>query len=237
MQLSNFSETSGAAEWLVSNGTVTVGPVQTDLLLRGVLHGRVPSNAWVRQTSWPAWRELERIREVTALRRVLARQLDDSLEPSQLVRGAEAVAHAKDFGEALLIALHAAAQATSATVGLAHRVRAPLLRFTTSCCYETSLDRLGEVLPEFDPALALARRGDVQLLAGSGAAGGSEHAAAERLSPKVALAGVALLPLCVAGRLQGMLELGRSDHAFRRSDYAELSEFSKRVARALGRLL
>ncbi|HEY0466721.1 MAG TPA: hypothetical protein VGC79_21085, partial [Polyangiaceae bacterium] len=106
---------------------MTVGPVRTDLLLRGVIHGRVPSSAWVRQTGWQNWRELGRIREVSALARVLERRVDEfSPEPSNLHEGAEAVAQAVDAGEALLLALHAAAQATSATVGLAHRIREPL---------------------------------------------------------------------------------------------------------------
>src|SRR6188768_4550610 len=193
-----------APEWLVCNGGVTVGPVRTDLLLRGVIHGRVPSTALVRQTGWQNWRELAKIREVSALSRVLDRRVDEALpEPSSLRESAEAVAQAADAGEALLIALHAAAQATSATVGLAHRIREPLLLPTTSCAYGASSERLGEVLPWFDPA--------------------------------VALAGLAVLPIMVGGELCAMLELGRSDHPFRSSDSAELSEFVTQVASALAR--
>src|SRR4051812_18638368 len=81
----------GAPEWLVYNRGVTVGPVRTDLLLRGVIHGRVPSTAWVRQTNWQNWREVGRIREVSALTRVLDRRLDaPEPEPSSLKEGAEA---------------------------------------------------------------------------------------------------------------------------------------------------
>src|SRR3954469_23844628 len=104
MQISSgFSAPKGAPEWLVCNGGVTVGPVRTDLLLRGVIHGRVPSSAWVRQTGWQNWRELGRIREVSALSRVLERRMDEpASESSSLQDGAETVAQATDVGEALL---------------------------------------------------------------------------------------------------------------------------------------
>jgi hypothetical protein len=233
---SDFSAPPSAPEWLVCNGSVTVGPVRTDLLLRGVLHGRVPSSSWVRQTGWQAWRELYKIREVSALRRVLERGVDDQLGSSTLREGAEALPQASDAGEALLIALHAAANATSATVGLAHRVREPLRLPTTSCVFEASSERLGEVLPWFDPTFALARTGAVCLLRGSGKPGSAEHASARRLSPDSPLSGVALLPIRVANEVHAVLELGRSDHPFRSSDSSELSEFAQRVAQTLARL-
>jgi hypothetical protein len=238
MQLtSDFSGTSNAPEWLVSNGSVTVGPVRTDLLLRGVLHGRVPSNAWVRQRAWPDWRELDKIREVSALRRVLGRSVSDPHDASTLHKGADAVAQANDAGEALLIALHVAARATSATVGLGHRVREPLWLPTTSCAFDAASERLGEVLPGFDAALALAQSGGVRLLPGCGGPASAQRASASRLSPGAPLSGVALLPIRVAGELHALLELGRCDHPFRASDSHDLSEFAERVALALARLL
>ncbi|HYP74321.1 MAG TPA: hypothetical protein VER12_00110 [Polyangiaceae bacterium] len=234
---SGFCAPTGAPEWLVCNGGVTVGPVRTDLLLRGVIHGRVPSSAWVRQTGWQNWRELGRIREVSALARVLDRRFDEpGQEPSTLHDGAEAVAQAADLGEALLIALHAAAQATSATVGLAHRVREPLLLPTTSCLFEAPSERLGEVLPWFDPAFALARSGRGRMLVGSGERGGVQRAVSARLSPSTPLAGIAVLPIMVNGQMFAMLELGRSDHPFRTNDSVELADFMEQVAVVLARL-
>jgi len=234
---SGFCAPVGAPEWLVCNGGVTVGPVGTDLLLRGVIHGRVPSSAWVRQTGWENWRELGRIREVSALSRVLARSVDDlTAEASTLLDGADAVTRATDIGEALLIALHTAAQATSATVGLAHRVREPLLLPTTSCLFDAPSERLGEVLPWFDPAFTLARSGRGRLMSGPGERGGVQQAVAARLSPGAPLAGVAVLPIMVNGQLRAMLELGRSDHPFRTSDSVELADFMEQVAVVLARL-
>jgi hypothetical protein len=233
---SGFCAPVGAPEWLVCNGGVTVGPVRTDLLLRGVIHGRVPSSAWVRQTNWDNWRELGQIREVSALSRMLERRVDDSAaELSNLQDGADAVARATDIGEALLIALHVAARATSATVGLAHRVREPLLLPTTSCLFDAPSERLGEVLPWFDPAFALARGGRGRLLTGSGDRGSVQQAVSARLSPGVALAGIAVLPVMVNGQLCAMLELGRSDHPFRTNDSVELTDLMEQVAVVLAR--
>ncbi len=232
------SAPSASPEWLVFNRGVTVGPVGTDLLLRGVLHGRVPGSSWVRQTGWHDWRELGQIREVSALTRTLERRFDDAtLHAATLRDGADAVAQASDAGEALLIALHAAAQATSATVGLAHRVRAPLLLPTTSCLFEAAPERLGEVLAWHDPAFALARGGRGQVSSAVGQRGSVEQALAARLSPGAALCGVAMQPILIEGELHAMLELGRSDHPFRRSDSQALADFAERVALTLRRLL
>lgn len=232
---SGFCAPTGVPEWLVCNAGVTVGPVRTDLLLRGVIHGRVPSSAWVRQTGWQNWRELRQIREVSALIRVLDRKVD-APDPASLREGAEMVARAADAGEALLIALHAAALATSSTVGLAHRVREPLLLPTVSCVFEAPSERLGEVLPWFDPSFTLARAGRGQIFLGSGERGGVEQTVAARLSPGSPLAGIAVLPIMVDGRLSAMLELGRSDHPFRTNDSAELTDFAQQVSAVLARL-
>jgi hypothetical protein len=236
MQLTgDFSNPPRAPEWLVSNGKVTVGPVATDLLLRGVMHGRVPSTSWVRQTGWQSWREVGKIREVSALRRMLERTLDErGSERTSLAEGVAALALASDIGEAWLIALHAAARATSATVGLAHRLREPLLLPTTSCLFEGSSELLGQVLPWFDPAFALARTGGFAL--GRADAGAVERALSDRLGRGQRLLGVAMLPITIAGELCGMLELGRADHPFRDSDAAELADFARHVAAVLARL-
>ena len=221
-------------QWLVSNGDLTVGPVRTDLLLRGVMHGRVPSACMVREVGWHTWRQLGQIREVCALKRVLERTVAEAQVVPSLGAGSQAVAAATDAGEALLVALHVAASATSATVGLAHRLRAPLLLPVTSCVFERSLEALGQVLPWFDPAFSLARTGGLVL--GAANAGAVERAIGARLTDGAPLRGVAMLPITVGGTLCAMLELGRSDHPFRLSDAAELGDFALRVGAAMGRL-
>jgi len=221
--------------WLVTNGRVTVGPVHTELLLRGVMHGRVPSDSMVREVGWQQFRPLTQIREVRALQRSLERTVG---EPSPKVNAfqeaAHAVAEATDVGEALLLALHGAADATSATIGLAHRLREPLLLPTTSCVFEAPLDSLGQVLPWFDPAFMLARHGELVLAAAD--AGPVERAIARRLGGEQPLAGVAMIPIAVGGELWAMLELGRGDHGFRASDAAELGHFAVSVGETIARL-
>jgi len=221
--------------WLVTNGRVTVGPVHTELLLRGVMHGRVPSDSMVRQVGWQHFRPLAQIREVCALQRSLERTVGEpSPKTSRFQEGALTVAEAADVGEVLLLALHAAATATSATIGLAHRLREPLLLPTTSCVFEAPLESLGQVLPWFDPAFALARSGELVL--GAADAGTVERAIAKRLSGEQPLVGVAMLPITVEGELCAMLELGRSDHTFRASDAAELADFGVRVGETIAKL-
>jgi hypothetical protein len=175
------------------------------------------------------------IREVAALKRVLERTVaEPSPKTPSLRESALSVAEATDVGEALLLALHAAANATSATVGLAHRVREPLLLPTTSCVFERSAEVLGEVLPWFDPAFALARSGGLVLGPANG--GVVERAISARLDSGASLRGVAMLPITIGGQLAAMLELGRSDHPFRMSDAAELADFAVTVGAAFARL-
>ncbi len=236
MQLSSEpSASKNPPAWLVTNGRVTVGPVHTELLLRGVMHGRVPSDSMVREVGWQHFRPLTQIREVRALQRSLERSVGEpSPKTNGFHEGARAVSEAEDVGEALLLALHAAADATSATVGLAHRLREPLLLPTTSCVFEAPLECLGEVLPWFDPAFALARGG--QAVLGPANAGPVERAIAERLGSGRELAGVVMLPIQIDGELCAMLELGRSDHAFRASDAAELADFAASVGKTIAKL-
>ena len=53
--------------WLVTNGSTTVGPVHTELLLRGYMGGRIPEHCQVREVRWGTWRPLDGIREIGTL--------------------------------------------------------------------------------------------------------------------------------------------------------------------------
>src|SRR6187551_1961340 len=55
--------------WYVTNGNAVVGPVNTNLLLRGIDVGRVARDCYVAQYSWSNWREQNQIREIRSLRR------------------------------------------------------------------------------------------------------------------------------------------------------------------------
>ena len=45
--------------WFVTNGENTIGPVSTNLLLRGIAADRVPNDCMVRERTWRDWRTLD----------------------------------------------------------------------------------------------------------------------------------------------------------------------------------
>ncbi len=63
-----------ADRWYVTTGNAAVGPVNLDLLARGVEAGKVPLEAFVRHEGWKVWRPLCELAVV----------LDDSLQGEAL---------------------------------------------------------------------------------------------------------------------------------------------------------
>src|SRR3954451_16775340 len=51
--------------WYVTNGATSVGPVNLDLLARGVEAGKVPVESFVRHEAWKVWRPLRELAEIT----------------------------------------------------------------------------------------------------------------------------------------------------------------------------
>jgi hypothetical protein len=214
--------------WLVTNGATTVGPVHTELLLRGYMGGRIPDHCRVREVRWGHWRPLDGIREIGNLKRQLAR---DSA-PVGLREAEQSLPATADVGELLTHALQLAALATDANAGLIHRYRAPLALPVTSAVFGVPAVRLGEVLAESDPSYLLALRG--KGFCGSPRHGLTERLVAERLQHDAPLASVAMVPILCQGRLLAMLELGRTGHVFRVDDADHLAEFAAQVARRIG---
>jgi hypothetical protein len=62
--------TAAIDRWYVTNGIVAVGPVAFELLTRGVAHGRIPPNSFIRHESWKVWRKLEDIDGLSAVTRL-----------------------------------------------------------------------------------------------------------------------------------------------------------------------
>ncbi len=216
MQLGLHAKTNSAALWVVSNGDVTIGPVRTELLLRGIRHGRVPLDCQVRAAGSDEWRPLVSLREVTAMQ-------GHAGSVNDFQRAAAEISRARDEQEVLLLLLHGAVTATRATCGLVHRQRPPVRLPVTSYCFGGLDDRLGTVISYQDPAYALALNG--QTLAGSPAGGLAEELVAERLgNPE--LAGVLMVPVTHGTELAAMLELGRSERGFRLDDVDALSRLA-----------
>jgi len=214
--------------WLVTNGDTTVGPVHTELLLRGYLGGRIPLHCQVREVRWGAWRPLDGIREIGSLKRRLER---DSA-PLNLRDAVQRLPVTRDTGELLTAALQLAALALDANAGLIHRYRSPLTLPVTSSVFGVPAARLGEVLASSDPSYLLALRG--KSLCGNPRHGLTERLVAERLQHDAPLTSVAMSPVIAAGRLVALLELGRTGHVFRADDIDDLAEFSAQVARRIG---
>ncbi|MEB2311231.1 MAG: hypothetical protein OZ921_03135 [Sorangiineae bacterium] len=205
--------------WFVSNGETTVGPVRTDLLLRGVFHGRVPDDCWVRELTWGSWRALGEIREVAALRRAqgFGGGVQNALERPG-VKAAGLIRHGRDTGEVLLFALHAAVAATGAEVGFAHRLASPWESPITRAAHgDGTHGLLGARIAPSDLALGAARARRIVL--GAPDSTGVHRAVAARLTGGVReLSGVAMLPILRERELLAFIELGRRGHGFRRHD-------------------
>ncbi len=214
--------------WLVTNGTTTVGPVHTELLLRGYLGGRIPEHCQVREVRWGAWRPLDGIREIGSLKRRLAREG----QPLGLRDAASSLPATSDVGELLSAALQLAALTLDANAGLLHRYRAPLSLPVTSAVFGVPAERLGDVLAESDPSYLLALRG--KGFCGSPRHGVLERLVAERLQHDGPLASVLMAPIATQGRLLAMLELGRTGHVFRADDAEDLAAFTAEIARRIG---
>ena len=215
--------------WYVTDGRGVVGPVDTDLLLRGIASSRIPQSCMVTQPSWTSWRHLHEIREVSRgwIEPPAAWEVDH-LGKSDVPE--DLVSKARDAGEALLLAMHAAVTATRATAALVHRQREPFVGLVTSCAHGPGAEeQLGQVVPRFDPVLAAARMGRGVL----GRPGGGElqQCIARRFDDGGSdLAGVAMVPVFDGTRLLAMIEIVRADHAFRREDRGILQRIARVVS-------
>jgi hypothetical protein len=227
--------------WYVTNGDAVIGPVNTNLLLRGVFHGRVREECYIAQHAWSNWREQTEVREIAALQRCCEEsQGTPHCDPIRTALRAPRVdTEALDMiidGEALVRqALKLAVTATQANVGIVHRPRMPHVGLVTSWAHGPGMGlNLGEVVPWNDDARVVASRDDAML-------GDPEYdvwarASARRLSSGLQrVHGVAVVSVRF-GPLRGLIELGRYDHQFRKSDLAVLEDVQSSVSLRLGQL-
>ncbi|HEY6562521.1 MAG TPA: hypothetical protein VI072_34870 [Polyangiaceae bacterium] len=232
---------SGRAEppplWLIKDGENVSGPVPTWLLLRGITHGRVPSECRVRQVGWSDWRNLSQVREVGQWRRRAARAIarPHELAPPRRFLGSR-IRRAETASEVLLFTLAAASAATGAELGAASLIRENGRAPTTQAVNGVaSYELLGLPVAVFDLALAAARAG--RSFCGAPEASAVHGAVAARLARGgLALSGVALLALRPRSAPFAMIELGRLDHAFRRSDLSSLERLGRAALERLREL-
>jgi hypothetical protein len=223
----------------VSNGEKTVGPVSTNLLLRGVAADLVPNDCMVRERSWHDWRTLDSVREVAALRRDQSRYGQIHVPRARfhyhgprtdvgLALLKKRLHWAKNPTEALSIGLCNAMKETGALVGAVHKRHPRTKGLATFVVMGPGMHRqVGRVVRANDPVLALAEAG--QSLFGIPKDPPS-MIIQERLGDFPACSGVAMMPIRCAGKLFATIELGRPDHAFRRGDVRRLALIAGVVA-------
>ncbi len=223
-------------QWLLSNGELTVGPVSTELLVRGVTQGRVPSDVWVRELRSHRWRALYQIREVAALERPRPRRAPplEALGLGELPLS-QALRFARDASEMLHFGLHAALATTRSVIGLVHGFERPWGPPVTSVAYGPGTQGLlGLSVPLRDVALGAARARCLVL--GPPETSSIHHAAALRLGGGArCFASVAVVPIWRDGELHAVFELGRVDHPFRDADGDALRHLALELGHHLAR--
>jgi len=213
--------------WYVTNGELTVGPVGTGLLMRGVEFGRVPDYCHVRP-SRGGWRALNGVREIAALNSKVGLQAPSEDQISAWTRPVERV---KDEDELCHTVNWLALAATGAECGMFHyRGRYARTLVTRSVLGPMPNDQLGYELPEGDLVHAAAR--EHRPVVGP-PYGPTEDALAMRFAASSGGVGAAaMIPIFLCGTLTGMLELARPGHAFRRSDLARAERIVQRALRS-----
>jgi len=221
---SEFIPTSD--QWYVTNGQDVVGPVGIGLVLRGIAHGKIPDDCFVRQAAWTSWRPLDRVREIAALKRTH----EVAEEPAQAPRMTpyfetiRLLAHASDLGEAMLLAMDSAVRATGASAALLHSAKPPQPGLVTSCVYGPGAEiALGAIVSREDPVFFAAQLG-VRIARSGGVSHTQARTAARlrRIDPDITH--VAMYPVRTHEKLTAVLELGRAEHEFRRDDLTVVQE-------------
>jgi len=199
--------------WYVTNGEITVGPVVTNLLVRGIEAGRVPDFCEVKSTAG-RWRQLNCVREVAAL---YEKPKPAGPSTEQLVEWGRPAERTRDEGELCHTLCWLALMVTNAENAMFHyRARFGRAMITRSVLGPMSTDRLGYPLSEHDLVVQAARRRRAVF---GPPYGPTEDALAMRFANSQGGAGaVAMIPFFNGDELTAMLELSRPGHAFRRTD-------------------
>ena len=211
--------------WYVTNGELTVGPVLTGLLMKGVEYGRIPDYCHVRPLPG-VWRKLDGVREIAALNSKVTKapsydQLAESTRLIERIRDEEELCY--DVTRLSLIV-------TGAESAMFHfRGRSPRTLTTRCVLGPMSTERLGYALSEHDLVLQSARAGRPVLGPPYGA---TEDALAIRFaSSENGVGGAAMVPITMGGTLVAMLKLSKPGHAFRRSDLQRAERLVQRALR------
>jgi hypothetical protein len=228
-----------ADRWYVSTGNAAVGPVNLDLIARGVEAGKVPLEAFVRHEGWTVWRPLS---ELAIVQRdevpgeaagYPTERVSDFGRPSTPTDVSADPVDGADRREALVLLMTAAVARSGADAVIVHEIGDDCA--VAVCAHGPSRrEALGLRTPRFDPAIVAAVAG-VTLVATS--TGGPAHASViERLS-RIAgpIEGALLIPIRAGDRVAGMIEIGRRAR-FRPAEIASLGALVEALAQKLTRV-
>jgi hypothetical protein len=199
--------------WFVTNGEVTVGPVLTNLLKRGVAEGMVPDYCHVSPPGG-TWRRVEAVREVAALHKAASATATTSEALAELT---QATARIRDEDEVCYQVTRLAMLVTGAESAMFHFRERTSRSLVTRCVLgPVSDDLLNEELSPSDLLLHSARMGQPVFGPPYGRA---EDALAMRFASTMGgVGGATMIPIFVDDSLRAMLEVSRPGHAFRRDD-------------------
>jgi hypothetical protein len=231
--------------WYVTNGATAIGPVNLELLARGIEAGRVPVESFIRHEGWKVWRPLSELAVVTneAPAQVTPEprpeveppppSTDDITQPARAamrgeITAADALAGASDLAEALLLLLSAAVQRTESDAAIIHEVRDDAA--VAVCAHGPAMfDVLGEKARLLDAAMVAAAGGNLVVAEPTaGPAGLAVLARLEKLG--VVAEGAAMFPIRPHGRLHSVLEVGRAK-PYKARELAELEELVEAMER------
>jgi hypothetical protein len=220
--------------WLVTNGSATVGPIDTMLLLQGITHGCIEEHCLVKQPAWLEFRPLRQIREVRAMYRLFdgeALSLEDAARfvPSIPLEAATNEDQVWKYG------LNAAVEATRADFGLMHCPWEPGIGLVTTHAYGAHLKRsLGRVVHWYDEA-RWAAKGCPRI--GDPKVHHFARATAARMTLRLEfIQNVLVASVTRPGVPDSVLELARTDRAFRERDCDEVNHVIELMQRRFEQL-
>jgi hypothetical protein len=214
--------------WYVTIGHAAVGPVNLDLLARGVEAGKVPLGAFVRHEQWTVWRPLYELAIIEGDGAEALRSAGDSADditdpghpstPSTFASGDVSVESGDPLAprrgsssqrDALMLLMTAAVARGGADAAIVHEIDEE--GAVAVCAHGPSRwEVLGVHTPLLDPAVVAAATGATLVVEPDprpGSAGASVAARLCRLAGPIE--GALLIPIQVHDRLVVMLEVGR----------------------------
>ena len=201
--------------WFVTNGSKAVGPVDLELLSRGILADKVPQESFVRHITWKMWVPVLDIRA-----KLLQGSADEEEETVPLsdrisqTSPEDALAFAETLSAALMLLLGAAVMMTRSSVGFIHQILGKDGEENQVACSHgpRSKDVAPSTIEAGDPILAEALADRIVVTEPiPGLAGQKLLQRLETLGKSPPPTAALMLPIVGEGGLFGTLELGSNE--------------------------